>query len=616
MTRNLTLGRWLYAGCTTLAIAAAMAWMQPATTTAAGAEDSQGTDFWLMFNQNHTGGPQLTLFITSGVNTNGTVTVPGIAFSQNFSVTANIVTSVSLPASAMHSGSNTTQNLGVHVVANDEVTVYGLNRIVNTTDAFLGLPTDILGTEYLVMSHENGASHNGTEFGVVATQNGTTVTITPTVTTSGRTAGVPYNINLNQGQTYQLINLGLSGEDLTGTLITSTAPIGVFSGAQCANVPSSNVFACDHLVEQMPPTSTWGKSFVTIPLATRIGGDTFRFLAQTNGTTVSVNGVNVAVLNRGQFHERLINGPARIVSSEPILVAQFSNGTTFDNVTSDPFMMLIPPFEQFLADYTISTPASGFSINYVNIVAPTSAVGSVTLDGVVIPAGQFTPIPGTTFSGTQRPLALGSHHVSSPQPIGVFTYGFDSADSYGYPGGLALGQVASVTSIDLTPPSATNPVGTEHCVTATVRDQNGAPLSGIRVDFTVSGANVTAGFDFTDANGEAVVCYTGVNPGSDTITGAIGGLTDTASKTWVATAGVVCDVDGDEDVDATDLAAIQAGRGRALNGPNDPRDANRDGQINVADYRFCALRLTPPPPPPPAPSAATTKKAAKKAKGK
>jgi hypothetical protein len=341
----------------------------------------------------------------------------------------------------------------------------------------------------------------------------------------------------------------------------------------------------------MPPVDTWGKSFVTVPLATRLKGDTFRILAGTNGTDVSLNGVPIATLNRGQFHERIIVGSAQITSDEPILVAQYSNGSNYDGVLSDPFMMLIPPFEQFLNGYTVTTPASGFASNFINVVAPDSSVGSVTLDGTAIPPGSFTPIAGTTFSGAQVPVALGSHTLAGPQPFGAFMYGFANFDSYGYPGGLALGQVASVTNISLSPANATNPVNSQHCVTALVTDQNSQPLSGIRVDFTISGAHVMTGFQFTGANGEAQFCYTGTLPGNDLITASVGTLTsNTVGKTWVAQQ-LTCDVDGNQKIDRLDIAAITAARNTpAL--PGDVRDANNDGMINVVDSRLCATRCT------------------------
>lgn len=402
------------------------------------AQDSKGTDFWLMFNQNLTV-PALSLFIAGDKATTGTVSIPGLAFSRNFTVTPGSVTTVSLPSSAQTLNNDTVQNLGVRVTSAAEVTVYGLNRVQATTDAFLGLPVDILGTSYINLGYRNGrVTTAGTQLGIVATENATTVTITPTASAGARAGGIPFNIVLNQGQTYQLRTVG-GAADLSGSIITSNRPIAVFGGHQCTNIPFSFGF-CDHIVEQLPPTTTWGKAFVSMPLATRLGGDTFRILASKNNTQVSINGAVVATLQRGQFHEQLIAVPATIVASEPVLVAQYSNSTEFDGVTSDPFMMLIPPFEQFLAGYTVTTPASGFATNFINVVAPNAAVGAITLDGAVVPTTSFTAIGASGFSGAQLPVGVGTHNLAGPLPFGTFMYGFDSFDSYGYPGGQSLGQ--------------------------------------------------------------------------------------------------------------------------------------------------------------------------------
>ena len=115
------------------------------------------------------------------------------------------------------------------------------------------------------------------------------------MSTGAHAAGVPYNVMLNQGQTYQLINTSAAPADLSGSLVTSDKPVAVFGGHQCANVPSGATF-CDHIEEEMPPVSTWGKTFVTEPLATRLNGDTFRFLASQNSTTINVNGSPVATI--------------------------------------------------------------------------------------------------------------------------------------------------------------------------------------------------------------------------------------------------------------------------------------------------------------------------------
>lgn len=92
--------------------------------------------------------------------------------------------------------------------------------------------------------------------------------------------------------------------------------------------------------------------------------------------------------------------------------------------------------------------------------------------------------------------------------------------------------------------------------------------------------------------------------GSFTCTGFPGSWGDVSSASHNAYAllvlqratGVVvlkCDVNGDGKVTTADLALIRAKNGQKSSGPDDPADANGDGVINVADYRYCALHLTP-----------------------
>ncbi len=552
--------------------------------------DSKGTDFWLMFNGN-LGTPNATLFITGDIATTGIVEIPGLSFSTPYTVIPGTVTTVTLPNTVSVTRVDIVGDKGVHVTAEDEVTVYGLNQVEFTTDAFLGLPTDILGTEYINQGYKNVNIVNATQFGIVAAQDNTSVTITPTVTTGSRLAGIPYTINMNQGQTYQLRNSLPAPADLSGSIIESNLPIAVFGGHQCANIPQG-FFACDHIVEQLPPASTWGQSFVTMPLATRTGGDTFRVLASQDVTTVSIDGVVVATLNRGGIYETILTNPATINTDAPALVSQYSNSSSFDNVTSDPFKVVVPPFEQFLAGYTITTPASGFTANFINVVASNAAVGSITLDGIVIPAADFVPIGNSGFSGAQVPILLGSHTLNAPIPFGVTVYGFASFDSYGYPGGLALADVAELTDLILTPTTATNPVNTEHCVIATATDQDTVPLSGIRVDFDVTGVNPSSGFVFTNTSGNSEFCYIGTNVGMDTIIASVGGFSDTATSEWTSITIVRCDIDSDNDVDRNDIDLIMAARNTPASGFDDPRDSDGNGIINANDSRQCVLQCT------------------------
>ena len=73
-------------------------------------------------------------------------------------------------------------------------------------------------------------------------------------------------------------------------------------------------------------------------------------------------------------------------------------------------------------------------------------------------------------------------------------------------------------SVTLSPLTDANPVDTQHCVTATVRDQFGNPVPNVRVRFSVTGSVMTSGSAVTGPTGQAQFCYMGpALPGADVI---------------------------------------------------------------------------------------------------
>ncbi len=107
----------------------------------------------------------------------------------------------------------------------------------------------------------------------------------------------------------------------------------------------------------------------------------------------------------------------------------------------------------------------------------------------------------------------------------------------------------AVLNLVLTPDTATNEVDTPHTVVATVTDGLGNPISGLAIEFTVTGANTASGSGTTDATGQASFTYTGTNEGDDTITAWVDRdgdgvqdpdeASDTAVKTWKPVTAIV-----------------------------------------------------------------------------
>lgn len=412
---------------------------------AAAIVDNRGKEFWLAFPaQYQASAPALTLLITAETSTTVQVTAPGVSFSSAVTVAAGSSVTVILPETAMLGAMDGVENLGVHVLADQDISVFGIEYQAYATDGYLGLPVTALGSQYLVASYQTDLAVGSTEFALVAAQDGTSVTITLPVSVGAHPALSPYAVSLNLGQTYQIQDPVLN-DDLTGAQISSNQPVALFGANSCVDIPSG-VITCNMVLEQMFPLTAWGVNFVTFPLATRKNGDTFRFLASVDGTQVGVNGTMLPTLNRGQFLDRVLTVPSVVTASAPLLVIQYSNSRLFDdpaNLNGDPSMTLIPSTDHFRDDYLVAVPYSGFATNELNVVAPNGAVGSVNLDGSAIPAGSFTPIGASGFSGVQLAVAPGPHHLSGSSPFGIQAYGFDARDAYGYAGGLKFSTIAT-----------------------------------------------------------------------------------------------------------------------------------------------------------------------------
>ena len=159
---------------------------------------------------------------------------------RNFTVQANTVTSVELTVQVTQS--DVVENKGIHVTSAQPITVYGMNQRVFTSDAYLALPVDGLGKDHYVLTYNNLNADNATQVGVVATENGTTVTITPSATTGTRLAGVPYSVDLQPGQTYLLrTELPNTAGDLTGTRVVRISRLRSSAVTKLPRFPSKQV---------------------------------------------------------------------------------------------------------------------------------------------------------------------------------------------------------------------------------------------------------------------------------------------------------------------------------------------------------------------------------------
>ena len=498
--------------------------------------DSYGNEFWIAFPENFDvteENTHLQLFIAAKQSSAVQIDIEQIGFSLDTIVGANEIITVAIPLSAMLNAINTVQTKGIHVMSDNEIIIYGLNQRDFSTDAYVAIPIDALGNEHYVMAYSSPGSTARSQFALVATVDNTVVTILSPAELGSNSANIPFTVTLNEGETVQY--RGTTGQDVTGTHIVSTAPIGVFGSNLCANV-TPNISYCDHLVEMVPSIDKWGQNFVTAPFAGRENGDIYRVMASTENTVVSVNGVNSTLATPGNFYEFNLDIPSYITADKPVLIAQYMQGNLADNddLNGDPSMTILTPTEQFLGDYIISTPATGFVTHHINLVIPTGSISSLVLDGLPISVSLFTEVAGSGHSIAQVPVSEGVHALSASAAFGVAIYGTNNDDSYAYTGGQVYSEIAQEINLVLTPDNSSGPIFQEQCLQASLQNTtSGAPVQGTRVDFTVDGVNTTSGFAFTNADGIATFCYTSESIGVDNVTASQGSLNESVVVTWL-----------------------------------------------------------------------------------
>jgi hypothetical protein len=419
---------------------------------------TEGTDFWFGFMENRikVDFHYLEITVTSRVNAVVTLTYgPNEINPIKANVLANQSTPISIDLSSSEpTGSEMIEDKGIHLTSDFPVNVYALNYKTQSSDVAVIYPTKSLGKEYLAMCYSPNSYKDrvsNSEFVIVATKDNTLVQITPSVDTEGHNAKVKYTVSLKKGQLYQVQSKnqanGVQG-DLTGSLITATDPIAFYSGVNATSVPNEGE-SQDHLYEQIPPTSSWGREFYVVPLESRIK-DTYRILAAEDNTIVTVEGINLKVrLNKGDFKEfELTKSQAcRIISTKRVLLAQYCRSQSVDerNGVGDPFMIIISPVVQKINDVTFEAYRSPKITDnfYVNIITKTSEINEITLDGRNI-TSNFKPFSDDIYSYAQVRVNSGTHRLKSNLQEGgflAFVYGFGSTkstESYGYGVGFNL----------------------------------------------------------------------------------------------------------------------------------------------------------------------------------
>ncbi len=330
-----------------------------------------------------------------------------------------------------------------------------------TSDASLLLPSAAYDSFYYVLGW-GGQSFGRAQINIVAAQDGTNVMLTPTSATmaGGALPAIPANVPyalppMNEGDVIQIETTG----GFAGSYITSDKPVAVFSTHWCANVPTQ-VCCCDHLEEQLYGLQKWGTTYVASRWPVRNSGTPeashWQIIAAEDNTTVNfikdpeVTGIaqSQIVMNQGQIVSLAVSGtianPGDFVidADKPVFAMQYLSSSATTNAPTDkagdPAMAQAIPSAQYRSNYVVLVPTA-WIYDFFTI---TRKVGTtVNLDGAPIAQNSFVKVGASEWEVARLPVADGVHTLDGDAPFGVVVLGYDSYDSYAYPGGLDQKQI-------------------------------------------------------------------------------------------------------------------------------------------------------------------------------
>ncbi len=237
------------------------------------------------------------------------------------------------------------------------------------------------------------------QFNVVATEDNTTIYITPRCDIVGHPANVTFPVVLpNKGNVYTGQNItqlaNIPGNNLSGTIVVSDKPVSVTVSDDSVN-PSGGGGCYDLMGDQIVPTDVIGTEYIVNKGFLNAGSNESIFIVATENFTSFLiddgNGVTNAIINQGETYQFSITDSLTYVNADkPVYVYHMSG------VGCEMGEAIIPPTNCSGSDQVSFSRATTRDF-YLNLLCPAGAEGNFVLNGnaLIIDPTLFDPVPGT-----------------------------------------------------------------------------------------------------------------------------------------------------------------------------------------------------------------------------
>ena len=233
-------------------------------------------------------------------------------------------------------------------------------------------------------------------FDIVATEDNTSIIITPANNIVGHNAGIAFTVVLNKGQVYSAAAVSrLPNDHLMGSTVRSNKKIAIT--IKDDSIGGDGYAGCLDLAgDQIVPLALVGTKYISLPgfLNNPSGKPTDHLfiMATDDNTSININGALVATINKGQtYHDSSNNEVKYLVTGKPTYALHLSGfGCEVGHA-------LLPQIE-CTGSQKIAFTRSNSSTLYMNILVPSGYENQFKFNGntTMITPSKFNVVP---FSG-------------------------------------------------------------------------------------------------------------------------------------------------------------------------------------------------------------------------
>lgn len=299
---------------------------------------------------------------------------------------------------------NTVLKTGLHIVSSSEISTYyevlGKERDGDAanTDIFVLKGNAALGNLFFIPMQNHWDNFRQLDawssFDIVATEDNTNISITPTQELVGHKKGVTFTITLNKGETYSATaynsyndrGFQRSFQHATASKVVSDKPIAItYKDDSIFESPSYDLAG-----DQLIPVENTGKEYIAIKASGNLNLDRLFICPIKDSTKLFIKNDTLLLNTFSTYNYQLIDSSVYISSSSPIYVFHISGfGKELGGA-------ILPPLK-CTGSKSVAFVRSNSEKFGLNILAKSGSEGDFTINGSNknIPSSLFKTVSGT-----------------------------------------------------------------------------------------------------------------------------------------------------------------------------------------------------------------------------